>query len=284
MRSKATRNAISLPGSAAGRSPSDGQDSKALPEYGQGVAPASRSVAQGQALARQTIGICGPHGSSSLRHADRASSSESRSPAPQLSERLGDVLQRRLSRYGSMEYAQTWKHRVTPLGLRYWAHTASGRRTSGSGCTGSPTPRANDAEKRGQVSIDPRNGLVSSAALAGHPTTAARDWKDGRINQHGKNARPLNEVEMLAGHATPKIGNGGSGSPRRAVNHRGRLEDQCHGATTASTATSTAKTVGYRLNPGFSLWLMIGIPTIVAAWASCGVRAMQSCRCSRRSS
>jgi hypothetical protein len=41
--------------------------------------------------------------------------------------------------------------------------------------------------------------LPGIAVLAGYPTPAARDWRDGRSNQHGKNARPLNEVALLTG-------------------------------------------------------------------------------------
>jgi hypothetical protein len=94
----------------------------------------------------------------------------------------------------------------------------------------------------------------------------------------------LPRVAALAGHATPRVEACKGGNPDRACDGKSRLEDQCLGATTESTATSTAKTAGYRLNPGFSLWLMIGIPTIVDAWACCGVLAMQSCRRSRKSS
>jgi hypothetical protein len=94
----------------------------------------------------------------------------------------------------------------------------------------------------------------------------------------------LPRVAALAGHATPRVTtNSGIGNPDRACDGKSRLEDQVHGATLSSTATSTAKTGGFRLNPGFSLWLMIGIPTIVDAWASCGVRAMLSVRTSRKS-
>ncbi len=384
-----------------GASRCGGRESESGAGCGRDRAHANRGVARGLEREQTTSGTCGPRSENSSSPADLPLFLESKSPAPQLSERLGVALQRRLSRYGSMEYAQTWKLRVTPLGHRYWAHTASGRRTSGSGCTGSPTPRANDAEKRGEVAIDPRNGLVSSAALAGHPTPncptgganthstethtggmdlegasmlaghptpqhhdtqeqgkgrpltesgriqchngkdaslnlpgvsrlaghpspraedseqtgahrgepdalnscsklagrptcSARDWKDTPgmattgINPDGTERSRLDmlpRVAALAGHATPRVTtNNGIGNPDRACDGKSRLEDQCLGATTASTDTSTAKTGAYRLNPGFSLWLMIGIPTTVDVWASCGVRAMLSLRRVRRNS
>jgi hypothetical protein len=140
---------------------------------------------------------------------------------------------------------------------------------------GHPTPNALP-ENRGGLQTCPENALKrresghmlnldDSAQLAGHPTCSARDWKDTPgMAQTGTNpdGTERSRLDML---------------PRVAA-----LAPL--GAATASTATSTAKTVGYRLNPGFSLWLMIGIPGIVDEWASCGVRAMQSCRRSRRSS
>ncbi len=42
-------------------------------------------------------------------------------------------MRRRLAAAGSMEYSETWKAKATPAGRRYLAHTASVRRTSGSG-------------------------------------------------------------------------------------------------------------------------------------------------------
>lgn len=403
-------NATFLPGLDFGPSPCNGRDLDTRPESGRDHARASRSVAPALAKAPPTSGTCGRFFAISSSPAAHELCLESKSPAPPLSERLGEALQSRLSRFGSMEYEQTWKLRVTPLGLRYWAHTASGRRTSGKGCTGSPTPRANDAEKRGEVAIDPRNGLVSFASLAGHPTPSSegsageisedlervgskfRNRKTGRVLQtnlatdtlmlcghptpntpscgensqregRGAGGADLEEVANLAGHPSPRVSDEEQTGPHRGqpdtlpscsglaghptcsardwkdtpgmaqtgINPDGtersrldmlprvaslaghqtpttedagrdgslrdymayvehgqtsgcRLRAQAHGATPSSTATSTAKTGGYRLNPGFSLWLMIGIPTIVDVWASCGVRGMLSFRRSRRNS
>lgn len=51
-----------------------------------------------------------------------------------------------------------------------------------------PTPRANDAEKRGDFdAMNPRNGLP--AAVKRLPTPCARDWKDGHSPKpHGRNS------------------------------------------------------------------------------------------------
>ena len=366
-------SATSLPALASGVSPCNGPDSEQQKAFLQGRAPVNPGVAQAPEKDTPTSATYGPLFGNSYEHAGRPLFSVSKSPVPPLSERLGVALQSRLSRFGSMEYGQTWKLRATPLGLRYWAHTVSGRPTSGSGCTGSRTPTTGDAQRgvelnpkarnpkagtaslnneaamaghptpssegsAGEISEDlerignkfrnrktgrilqtnlatdtlmlcghptpncPTGGpnsnrdnrgaggadLEEVANLAGHPTCSARDWKDmPGMAQTGTNpdGTERNRLDMLprvaamAGHATPRVTtNNGIGNPARACDGKSRLEDQCHGANTESTATSTVKTGGYRLNPGFSLWLMIGIPGIVDAWASCGVRAMQSCR------
>jgi len=333
-----------LPGLDFGASPCNGRDSVTPKESGPGVAHANRSAAPAQVKERQTSGTCGPCSETSFALADPELCSASKWPVPQLSERLGSVLQSRLSRFGSMEYGQTWKLRVTPSGLRYWAHTALGRRTSGSGCTGPlnrhPTPnlsddnnsRVSDPQEYSKRRLGRPNACSQLAdmeqALAGHPTPQHHDTQEqgrgrpltasGRILCHnGKDAslnlpgmatlagRPtpraadceqtgahwgnpdtLPSCSKLAGHPTCTTRDHKDGTADSCANvpTNGLLGRECHGANTASTATSTAKTAGYRLNPGFSLWLMIGIPGIVAAWASCGARATQSCRRSRRSS
>lgn len=55
-----------------------------------------------------------------------------------------------------------------------------------------PTPRANDAEKRGAIAQDSRNGLPAAAQWA-TPTT--RDHRSGKASQatHDRNSRPLSE-------------------------------------------------------------------------------------------
>jgi len=147
---------------------------------------------------------------------------------------------------------------------------------------GHPSPRAEDSEQTGAHRGNP-DTLNSCSKLAGHHTCTVRDGRNS--SGDGTNPRDLPRLSALAGHATPRVTtNSGIGNPERACDGKSRLEDQCHGANTESTDTSTAKTAAYRLNPGFSLWLMIGIPGIVDAWASCGVRAMEFCRRSRRSS
>lgn len=103
-------------------------------------------------------------------------SSGGSSPSADLQLSLESRLRAHLEETGSPEYTLTWKHWGINSQLRICALRASAPRTLGSDCGGWPTCRANDAEKRGQVSADKRNGLAGIAGW-GNPTT--RDWKDG---------------------------------------------------------------------------------------------------------
>lgn len=95
-----------------------------------------------------------------------------------------------------------------------------------------PTPRANDAEKRGELANDPRNGLPMVAQISAWPTATSRDWKDG------------SEVPNVALNAI-----------------LGRMVWQVFhpGQTGAESTAGTVKLDGFRLNPYFSGWLM-GFP------------------------
>ena len=55
--------------------------------------------------------------------------------------------------------------------------------TEGTGFGSWPTPRKNDAEKRGNLANDIRNGLPAAARYWPNPTT--RDWKDGSAQSCG---------------------------------------------------------------------------------------------------
>lgn len=108
---------------------------------------------------------------------------------------LGSKLRALTVSAGSILYTLTWKDRATPSGLLICALRASAPRTSGKGSTGWPTP-------------------------------AARDWKGATKERWGDNARPLNEVAVLAGWPTPVVrdcrNSAGDGSnprdlPRTAV-------------------------------------------------------------------
>lgn len=105
-----------------------------------------------------------------------------------LSDRIGMQLQKTLPT-GSLEYELTWIRRVTPSGRVYWQHRASGHRTSGSDCTGWPTPQTVDGAKtgmglnRGNGKIRARNTPQSLTALAGWPTPAANEFEPTDIQR-----------------------------------------------------------------------------------------------------
>ena len=90
----------------------------------------------------------------------------------------------------------------------------------------------------------------------------------GSINFRGRRlwrAGRLGTVDDATGSHMPTV--------RGGIDKIGlKLPGQASGAIASSSPAGTEKRGA--LNPAFSLWLM-GYP---AAWASCGERAMQSCR------
>jgi len=127
--------------------------------------------------------------------------------------------------------------------------------------------------------------LDDAATLASWPTASARDWKNGKSNQHGKNARPLNEVEMLASWATPgaKDGDKSVRTPKGAAKEaerKGWQNDLCTNAMATLGPTSNGSPAstesGGRLNPAFSLWLM-GFPSSWVAAAPSKEKAASEC-------
>lgn len=88
---------------------------------------------------------------------------------------LANRLAASLDLNGSMEFSLTWKDVATPAGRRICRLAARARRTSDSDCSG-------------------------------RPTCAARNWRDGWSNQHEVNARPLNEVAVMALEAANLVG------------------------------------------------------------------------------
>jgi hypothetical protein len=179
-----------------------------------------------------------------------------------LSERLGQNLMTLLEGRGAPEYELTWNRSVTPSGHVMYRLRASGRRTSGSGCTGWPTATAQDAD------------------LAGWPTPMAGSPGTEEYNPAG-NTDSSRKTVALVGWPTPTsscVTEQDLAQAMTAGNSSERKPYADSGIIPSSSTVGMGKPAA--LNPRFSLWLM-GYPV---AWASCGERAMQSCRKSPRSS
>lgn len=238
---KNTPSAISSPESADGVTHSGLPDGPMTDLFGQAVAPASLSVPQVDKAEAMTKGISGLSGFGS-------------SASVALTESLANRLRERLGSGGSIEFSQTWKMKVTPAGRRYWAHTASGHRTSDSGYGGWPTPCQQDGPKGGPGQGTDR--LPGAAAIAGYPTPCSSDnrdrggWGDPAIQRRMKIGKSV-ELSMLA----------------EAI---GKTPEQSH--------AQTGKPGG--LNPALSRWLM-GYPP---EWDDCAVMVTLSSRKPRRNS
>ena len=240
MTSRDSTSAISSAESPAGHMPLNWRDGLGTDPYGVPACLASRFPPLARGWPSETKGICGPL-------------FDGWSPSADLQQSLANRLRRVLAVNGSPEYALTWKQWAMLSGPPICALRASARPTSGSGCSGWPTPKSsNDGDSDETVAMAMRGECEMS----------------------------LPRVAKLAGWATPRVSdNQGAASTRiqNAQNGAGiyQLREQVHGAsgpTPTSFPAATEKPGA--LNPEHSRWLM-GYP---AAWGCCGATAMLSCR------
>lgn len=274
---------ISSPASAYGHTHCAEPDGMTTDPSGPVPVRANLSARQAKALGFLTSGTYGPRSTISSISADPQSS-------------LVSKLQAATASLGSTLYTLTWKERVTPSGRLISALRASVRRTSDGDCSSWPTPRANDAEKRGQLAEDPRNGLPMVAQVAGWTTTTTRDWKDS-----GADLKPradgserfdqLPRQANLAGWATPACMDAlpirSDAQLAKTVAGCSNLKDQVPldagpARLTASGEMLTGSTAGMasggQLNPGHSRWLM-GLPI---EWDVCAAMVTPLSRRSRK--
>lgn len=97
----------------------------------------------------------------------------------------------------------TWPRSGMTVDGRVYALPTLARLTSvidGGALRNAPTPRANDAEKRGQIANDPRNGL---AAYAMYPTPCARDYKDNGRSPAELNRNSTTLATIAGGQLSP---------------------------------------------------------------------------------
>lgn len=155
------------------------------------------------------------------------------SDSANLTSSLVNRLQVRLARVGSILYKQTWKRKVTPLGIVYWAHIASVLPTGDSVFTGWPTATTKDADSSGGVkciaSGNRGHSLTTAARLAGWVTASARDWKDTL------------------------------GMSRERKNGKSRLDHLSRQVGLTQIGSGAKTKFGGRLNPAHSRWIM-GFP------------------------
>lgn len=280
--------------SVAGHTPCDSPELTTTNQCGPDHVHASLLAPLANKKERQTNGTSGPKFSGS-------------SASVALQQSLASRLRQRFDSAGSMEYAETWKEKATPLGFTYWAHTASGRRTSDSESTGWPTPKHQEdgrtwdqyqaarlrgyEARKGKTCGGPaseQGGLAIAVQTVGWPTpmaatpaqngnNAAGNCDYSRTVEAAMGLRP-SKNEPMSGWATPTANE----KVRSEAFQQGRELNarEALGATHESPPAETASSVGYRLSPKFSLWLM-GYPI---AWARCAERVTPSSRKSRQSS
>ena len=269
-----TRNTTSSPASADGRTPCASPAGPTTTRSGLVPVRANPIARQAGSKARAIPATSGRSGRGSL---DSAA----------LTWSLANRLRKRLGMAGSIWFAQTWKRKATPLGRAYWAHTASGRRILGKGCTSWPTPDAalmnvaadpvKHQARRDRLKAKWNNGngtglpLGQAVHLATWPTATLHDaGRGGQAKRaigktrHGSN---LQDFVMLASWPSPMAGSKGTSE----YNEAGDNGRQVWLSTSPAQMASRGQ-----LNPAFSLWLM-GYPT---AWARCAARVTRSSRSS----
>lgn len=179
--------------------------------FGQPLVPASRSQQRGSGKDRptkDTSGLCS-FGSSASADLQRC---------------LANRLLQTTDTDGSPEYEMTWRKRAMQSGAPICRLAARARRTSGSGCSGWPTP--DTGSEGGRVSKKPaatvresgtkkQLNLQDTARLAGWPTPMAGSPATEEYNEAGNNDSSRKTVALLVGWNTPTASDWENGRPNQ---------------------------------------------------------------------
>lgn len=245
MTSEASHSATSSPASADGATHSDSPAGPMTDLFGQALAPASPSAQRASSVAATMSATYGLRSSTSS-----ASAALEQSLASRLPELLGTP--------GGITWQQTWKAKATPQRRRILAHTASGLRTSDSGCTGWPTPLS--ADGRGSAGVGKRE--LPNVATWATPTRSDHQGAatPEAVKQWESRGHNLPEQAQMAGWATPQSrDHKGAMNPGNELTHNTRpLNEQARLAVPGPTSNGSSAATGKpgQLNPAFSLWLM----------------------------
>ena len=234
------RNVTSLPGSVGGVTRSGLRDGTILVQSGQVPAPANPSPLPESSRGLPTPATSGPTGSGSSRNQSLKLCLESK-------------LKLLSGMDGSILFNQTWREKVTPLGRRYWAHTASGARISGSGFTSAeseiawPTPQAHKHTKNSKDSQRMKEGGVQTALAdaawlsQGWPTPTAGTPAQNGNNEAGNTDSSRKTVALVGGWPTPNTSSEGPNF-KSTPTHTGGMD--LEGA--ATLVTRNVEMVGWK--------------------------------------
>lgn len=226
-------NATSSPESAAGATPFDSPEFQMTDLFGQALAPASRSAPPAPSVAAQMSATYGLRSSVS-------------SASAALQQSLVSRLQALLASRGSTMFTLIWKAQVTPLRRPICALLASAPRTSGSGCTGWPTPMAGTPAQKGKSAAGNNDSSRRTVALASWPTPKAGDSDKGVRTHRG---------------AMKELGRKGLGSDLPTIAAASYATPPVHLISGAMSNGSYAPTEKPgQLNPAFCLCYLMGYP------------------------